>query len=185
LALRASNFLCGLLYIYGIQIHHLNPNFIAHVAIFVHLCEAFLGIEPHFALFLFLFRLKPQPSVEHESVVGEAGFQLKQKSVEKYIKYKFPTSHPCWKDLWFYIGNHKPLLAERTGGVPDRKMSPDLLRGTINLIGGELDVDERRLRTIGTSQSLHHCSVGYHPCHTDDLATKTSPYKRNQEHKQE
>jgi uncharacterized membrane protein YjjP (DUF1212 family) len=34
-----------------IQIHHLNPNSIAHVAIFVHLCEAFLGIEPNFALF--------------------------------------------------------------------------------------------------------------------------------------
>jgi hypothetical protein len=25
----------------------------------VHLCEAFLGIEPHFELFRFLFHLKP------------------------------------------------------------------------------------------------------------------------------
>jgi hypothetical protein len=59
LVLPASNFLHDLLYFYGIQIHHLNPNSIAHVAIFVHLCEAFLGIEPHFALFRFLFCLKP------------------------------------------------------------------------------------------------------------------------------
>jgi hypothetical protein len=27
----------------------------------------------------------------------------------------------------------------------DRRMSPDLPRGTVNLIGGELDVDDPRL----------------------------------------
>jgi hypothetical protein len=51
LDLATSDFLGGLLYFYGIQLHHLNPNSIAHVAIFFHLCEAFLGIERHFALF--------------------------------------------------------------------------------------------------------------------------------------
>jgi hypothetical protein len=71
------------------------------------------------------------------------------------------------------------------GNTLDRRMSPNLPRGKVNLIGGELDVDEPRLRTIGTLQSLHHCSVGYHPCHTDDLATKAYPCKCNQEHKQE
>jgi hypothetical protein len=33
----------------------------------------------------------------------------------------------------------------------DRRMSPDLPRGTVNLIGGELDVDKLRLRTNRTS----------------------------------
>jgi hypothetical protein len=59
LALAASDFLRGLLYFYEIQLHHLNPTSIAHVAIFVRLCEAFMGIEPHCALFRFLFHLKP------------------------------------------------------------------------------------------------------------------------------
>jgi hypothetical protein len=67
----------------------------------------------------------------------------------------------------------------------DRRMSPDLPRGMVNLIGGELDVDERSLRTNRTSQSLQHYSVDYHPCHTNDIATKAYPCKRNQEHKQE
>jgi hypothetical protein len=66
LASPTANFLCGLLYNYGLQLHHLNPNSIAHIAIFVHLCEAFLGIEPHFALFHYLSRLKPQPSEERQ-----------------------------------------------------------------------------------------------------------------------
>jgi hypothetical protein len=67
----------------------------------------------------------------------------------------------------------------------DRRLNPDLLRGTVNLIGGELDVDDPRLRRNRTPQSLHHCSVDYHPCHINDLAMKAYPCKRNQEHKQE
>jgi hypothetical protein len=39
--------------------NHLNPNSVLHIAIFVHLCEAFLGIELHFDLFYYLFHLKP------------------------------------------------------------------------------------------------------------------------------
>jgi hypothetical protein len=69
--------------------------------------------------------------------------------------------------------------------VHDRRLNPDLPRGTVNLIGAELEIDDPRPRTNRTPQSLHHCSVGKHPCHTNDLATKAYPCKRNQEHKQE
>jgi hypothetical protein len=44
--------------------------------------------------------------------------------------------------------------------VVDRRLIPDLPRGTVNLIGGELDVDDPRLRTIRSPQPLHHCSIG-------------------------
>jgi len=37
-----------LLFHCGIQAHHLNPNSILYISIFVHLCKTFLGIEPHF-----------------------------------------------------------------------------------------------------------------------------------------
>jgi hypothetical protein len=30
-------------------------------------------------------------------------------------------------------------------------------------LSGDLDVDDLRLRANGSSQSLHHGSVGYHP----------------------
>jgi hypothetical protein len=62
LALSTSDFFRGLLFHYGIQLYHLNPNLILHIVIFVHFCEAFLGIEPHFDLFCYLFHLKPQPN---------------------------------------------------------------------------------------------------------------------------
>ena len=48
LGLSCSNFFSGLLYCYGIQLRHLTPNSFVHLSIFLHLCEAFLGIEPHF-----------------------------------------------------------------------------------------------------------------------------------------
>jgi len=46
-----SYFFRGLLHHWGIQVHHLTPNTILHISIFVHLCEAYLEIEPHFDLF--------------------------------------------------------------------------------------------------------------------------------------
>jgi hypothetical protein len=47
LALPASDFFKGLLDYYGIEYLNLNPNGIFHVSVFVHFCEAFLGIKPH------------------------------------------------------------------------------------------------------------------------------------------
>jgi hypothetical protein len=47
LALPASNFFKGLMGYYGVEYLNLNPNGIFHTAVFVHFCEAFLGIKPH------------------------------------------------------------------------------------------------------------------------------------------
>ena len=78
LGLPCSVFFSGLLHYYRIQLHHLTPNSFVHISIFVHLCEAFLGIEPHFELFRHLFHLKPQPNSIKLDVVGGAGLQLRQ-----------------------------------------------------------------------------------------------------------
>ena len=53
-----------------------------HISIFVHLCEAFLGIEPHFELFRFLFHLKPQPDSYVLDVVGGAVFNLDKEKIK-------------------------------------------------------------------------------------------------------
>jgi hypothetical protein len=55
LALPASNFFKGLLEYYGIEYLNLNPNGIFHTFVFVHFCEAFLGIKPHWVLFRKIF----------------------------------------------------------------------------------------------------------------------------------
>jgi hypothetical protein len=49
--------------------------------------------------------------------VGRAGIQLQQGMEKKYILYKFWTSLSGWRERWLYIGNHEPLLLERTAGA--------------------------------------------------------------------
>ena len=70
LAIPACDFLRGLLFFWGIQLHHLTPDSILHIAIFVQLCEAFLGIHPHFDLFKSIFSLNPYPNLRNIARVG-------------------------------------------------------------------------------------------------------------------
>ena len=70
LAIPACYFLRGLLFFWGIQLHHLTPDSILHISIFVQLCEAFLGIHPHFDLFKSLFSLNPYPNLRNITRVG-------------------------------------------------------------------------------------------------------------------
>mgnify|MGYP000964237420 CR=1 FL=1 len=37
----------ALLHYYEVELHNFNPNSITEVAIFVAICEGYLGIEPH------------------------------------------------------------------------------------------------------------------------------------------
>jgi hypothetical protein len=101
LALPASDFFKGLLMYYGIEYLNLNPNGIFHVSIFVHFCEAFVGIKPHWVLFRKFFRLKPQPSANDPRVVGGAGIQMREDASEQYLSYKLIDSNQYWKEKWF------------------------------------------------------------------------------------
>jgi hypothetical protein len=91
LGLPCSVFFSGLLHYYMIQLHHLTPNSFVHISIFVHMCEVFLGIKPHFDLFIFLFHLKPQQDSYDLDVVGGAGLQLRQGKDKVYIPYKLSS----------------------------------------------------------------------------------------------
>jgi hypothetical protein len=59
LALPISPFFRGLLDFYNLNLTHLNPNSILQIYIFVHLCEAYLGILPHFGLWKHLYHCHP------------------------------------------------------------------------------------------------------------------------------
>jgi hypothetical protein len=65
LSLPASDFFKGLLEYYDIEYLNLNPNSIFHTSVFVHFCEVFLGVKPHWVLFRNFFRVKPQPSASN------------------------------------------------------------------------------------------------------------------------
>jgi hypothetical protein len=121
LALPASDFFKGLMGYYGIEYLNLNPNSIFHIVVFVHFCEAFLGIKPHWILFRKFFRVKPQPSASNPRVVRGAGIQMREDAAEQYLSYKLIDSNQDWKAKWFYITNHHPGLPKLSGKQPKHR----------------------------------------------------------------
>jgi hypothetical protein len=115
LAVLTSDFFKGLLRYYGIEYLNLNPNGIFHVFVFVHFCEAFVGIKPHWILFRKFFRVKPQPRTNDPWVVGGAGIQTREDAADQYLSYKLIESNQDWKSKWFYICNQHPELPKPSG----------------------------------------------------------------------
>jgi hypothetical protein len=54
----SHQFLRSLLQFYVLELHHQTPSGILHIVTFMTLCEAFMGIEPHFHLWNYFFRAR-------------------------------------------------------------------------------------------------------------------------------
>jgi hypothetical protein len=89
LSLPPHPFLRGLLFAYGIQLHDLNPNMILHIACFIMLCECFLGIEPHWALWRRIF------TVRHLLRYQTGGFSCQVRPDVPYFNLQMPEKAPA------------------------------------------------------------------------------------------
>ena len=93
----AHKFLRGLLHYYKVELQHLTPNGIQHIAAFIALCEGFLGISPHFDLWRHLFAvtlLKKREKKRELSVpMGCAGIELHNNRVNEYPPMLLSTSN--------------------------------------------------------------------------------------------
>jgi hypothetical protein len=70
-------FMRALPHYYGVELHNFNPNSIAQAAIFVVVCEGFLGIDPHWDLWTHLFSAKFfVASTDVKTTYGGAGWRL-------------------------------------------------------------------------------------------------------------
>jgi hypothetical protein len=96
LLLPPHPFLCSLLFAYGIQLHDLNPNTIPHIACFITLCECFLGIEPHWALWRWIF------AIRHPVRYQTSGFSYQVRPDIPYFNLQMPENNPGWRTKWFY-----------------------------------------------------------------------------------
>ncbi|KAK1693596.1 hypothetical protein QYE76_010293 [Lolium multiflorum] len=103
-------FLRGLLFIYGLQLHHLTPNSILHISIFITLCEAFLGVQPNWALWkrIFFCRRNGSPNVAYN--IG--GVVISVRSTVDYFDVKLPDSVQGWRKKWLYIQEENHGCAE-------------------------------------------------------------------------
>lgn len=88
------------------------------MSIFTHLCEAFLGVLPHFHFFQHFFYLRPIPNASKPADVGGAELVLRPENKSKYLSYQPSGKGVDWKSYWFYVGNFESPLPERTPGAP-------------------------------------------------------------------
>ncbi|KAK1650588.1 hypothetical protein QYE76_068393 [Lolium multiflorum] len=100
LSLPAHEFLWSLLFFYGIQLWQLTPNSILHLSIFITVCGAFLGIDPHWGLWRKIFYVKRHSDNNGPPVVGGVGFVVRQ-DVD-YLDYPIKESVQGWRNKWFY-----------------------------------------------------------------------------------
>jgi hypothetical protein len=112
----ASRFMRAILYNYEVELHNLSPNSISQAAIFVALCEGYLGIAPHWDLWTHLFsaELFASPTGERRvrAVVRAGGciLQLRQSRASLYIPAILASSNKGWQRRWFYLRNDGEML---------------------------------------------------------------------------
>jgi hypothetical protein len=69
---------------------------ILHIACFITLCECFLGIEPHWALWRRIF------IVRHPLQYQTGGFSCQVRPDVPYFNLQTPENNPGWRTKWFY-----------------------------------------------------------------------------------
>jgi hypothetical protein len=105
LSVPAHEFLRGLLFVYGVQLHQLMPNLILHIVCFIMLCECVLGIDPHWGLWQRIFFIRRNAS--KIAVHDVSGAIISIQSEAEYFDFKMAESVQNWHKKWFYIKDKK------------------------------------------------------------------------------
>jgi Putative gypsy type transposon len=124
LGLPVHPFLRGLLIYYGLELHHLTPSGILHLAAFVTLCEAFMGIAPHFLLWKYFFHVRGATSIRDgrpRPTFGGAVILLRSGKGGDYFSLPLLSSNKGWSSEWFAIRNFAPELPAFSDAAPERR----------------------------------------------------------------
>jgi hypothetical protein len=118
-----SRFMQAIPHYYGVELHHFAPNSISQAAIFAAICEGYLGIEPHWTLWLHLFKVEHFAKKASEKGVRRAvhtrsyTIQVWPGRGELYIPAQLISSNNGWHNGWFYLRNDDGQLPRFSGQV--------------------------------------------------------------------
>jgi hypothetical protein len=129
--LPAGDFFHGLLYYYKLELVHLVPNSVTVVSTFIHFCEAYLVIPPHFLLWRYFFCVKS--TGKGPGPVGDVMCNLRSGLKAEWIDTDRPDNTVGWRSEWFYIAYQIPGLPQRTGHKPVKISEWDLGLSTCEL----------------------------------------------------
>jgi hypothetical protein len=86
-------FIRRVLFEYGLQLHHLNPNNIQQMAAFEVLYEGYLGISAHWHLFRYFFKFACLREGSRAATIGCAILRMKQGRGDDYIPVSLTSSN--------------------------------------------------------------------------------------------
>jgi hypothetical protein len=130
LALPISPFFLLLLEEFGLQLQHLTPHSVLQAAIFIHLCEIFVGVAPCCSLFRYFFVLvKFGKTRDH---IGAYYFQTRLDPTIIYIPTFGGARWENWRSDWVIasVEANDRLVLPSDGPTLDRKQwrtKPSLL----------------------------------------------------------
>ena len=117
LGLPISSFFLLLLEDFGLQLQHLTPHSILLAAIFVHLCEMFVGVRPCVLLFRHFFQLVKSGKSKDE--VGAYYFKTRSDLRSPYIPGLTGGKWEEWRREWVIATTEaNERLVMPTGGPP-------------------------------------------------------------------
>jgi hypothetical protein len=104
------------LFAYGLQLQHLNPNSIQQMVAFEVMCEGYLSIGAHWPLLQYFFRFTCLRDGSRAAMIDCANLRIKQGRGDNYIPVTLTSSSSGWHKGWFYLRNDPEFtLASYTG----------------------------------------------------------------------
>jgi hypothetical protein len=90
----------------------LTPSVILHMAAFVTLCEAYMGIEPHINLWNYFFRAWLQQGLDTEMMaLGNMDIFVRSRpEVDPYFPILISDPPIRWQKVWFFLRNDTDVL---------------------------------------------------------------------------
>jgi hypothetical protein len=116
----AGKFIRGVLFAYGLQLQHLNPNNIQQMAAFEAMCEGFLGISMHWHLFRYFFKFTCLRDGSRATTICCANLRTKQGCDDDYIPALLTSLNNGWHKGWFYLRNDPEHALLSYTGFPSR-----------------------------------------------------------------
>nr|CAB3504887.1 unnamed protein product [Digitaria exilis] len=126
LGVPVGRFMRALCFHYKVELHNFSPNAISQAAVFVAVCEGYLGIEAHWDLWrhLFfgeLFSEGVSKGVRRPTRAGGLVLQVRRNRKDLYIPCSMVSNNQDWDKGWFYLRND--------GGPADEEAGLLVLRG--------------------------------------------------------
>jgi hypothetical protein len=104
----SNRFLHSLLQHCRLELHNLTPSKMLHIMAFMTLCEAYMGIDPHFDLCNHFFCVRrPQDPDMELAILGVMVVHINSgHAIEPYFDIPMLKSMKGWWKKWFYSRNN-------------------------------------------------------------------------------